>query len=102
MIVKEGVANDRLTPRGGDPVVRGVLDPVGARQGVTTDAVALAAVLAQPWADVVLSSAATVAHLHANMRAFDVRLTSRDGDALDGIAEQTDTYWDHRGDLPWG
>jgi aryl-alcohol dehydrogenase-like predicted oxidoreductase len=101
VIVKEGVANGRLTPRGREPVVREVLDPIAARHGVTADGVALAAVLAQPWADVVLSGAATVAHLHANLRAFDVRLTPRDRDALDGVAEQTDPYWDHRGDLPW-
>jgi len=101
VIIKEGVANGRLTPRGSDPAVREVLDPIAARHGVTIDAVALAAVLAQPWVDVALSGAATVAHLHANLCALDVPLTSEDLDALDGLGERADAYWDRRGGLPW-
>jgi aryl-alcohol dehydrogenase-like predicted oxidoreductase len=101
VIVKEAVANGRLTPRGTDQVVREVLDPIAARHGVTVDAVALAAVLAQPWVDVVLSGVAAVAHLHANLRAFDVSLAPEDRDALDGLGEHAGTYWDRRGALPW-
>lgn len=81
--------------------MREVLDPIAARHGVTIDAVALAAVLAQPWVDVALSGAATVAHLHANLCALDVPLTSEDLDALDGLGERADAYWDRRGGLPW-
>ena len=101
VIVKEGVANGRLTPRGTDPVIRDVLDPIAARHGVTADAVALAAVLAQPWADVALSGVATVAQLHANLRALDVRLTAADRDVLDALAEDADHYWDRRAALEW-
>ena len=56
VIVKEAVANGRLTPHGGGPEAA-VLGRVAARHGVGVDAVALAAVLANPWADVVLSGA---------------------------------------------
>lgn len=101
VIVKEAVANGRLTPRGHEEAVRGVLDPIAARHGVTVDAVALAAILAQPWVDVVLSGAATVAHLRANLCAFDVSLSEGERDAMDGLSEQAGAYWDHRGALPW-
>ena len=42
--------------------------------GCTLDALALAAVLAQPWADVVLSGAAAEAQLASNLLALDVRV----------------------------
>jgi aryl-alcohol dehydrogenase-like predicted oxidoreductase len=101
VIVKEGVANGRLTPRGPDDAVRAVLDPIAARTQVTVDAVALAAVLAEPWVDVVLSGVATVAHLRDNLRAFDVGLTAEDRAALAALAEPADRYWDRRSALAW-
>ncbi|MGH3292684.1 MAG: aldo/keto reductase, partial [Trebonia sp.] len=51
VLVKEAVANGRLTPAGGPPPP---LTALAAAHGVTEDAVALAAALAQPWASVVL------------------------------------------------
>ncbi len=67
VLVKEGVANGRLTDRGlpADSPVRAA----AAEAGVGPDAVALAAALAQPWADVVLSGAVTADQLRANARA---------------------------------
>ena len=56
VIVKEALANGRLTDRGDVPELR----RAAARRGVGSDALALAVVLDQPWADVVLSGAATV------------------------------------------
>ena len=53
--VKEGVANGRLTARGGNAA----LAAAARERGVGEDALALAAVLARPWAGVVLSGAAT-------------------------------------------
>lgn len=101
VILKEVVANGRLTPRGGAAADLGRLDRVADRHGATADAVALAAALAQPWVDVVLSGAATVAHLHANLRAFDVALDADDLDALGELAEDPEAYWEHRGALEW-
>jgi aryl-alcohol dehydrogenase-like predicted oxidoreductase len=60
------------------------------------DTVALAAVLAQPWADVVLSGAATV-ELESNLRALDVEY---DG-GHDDLVEDPETYWSTRAALPW-
>jgi aryl-alcohol dehydrogenase-like predicted oxidoreductase len=101
VIVKEGVANGRLTARCAEPVARDVLAPVARRAGVTVDAVALAAVLAQPWADVVLSGAATVEHLAENLRALDVELTAADLEDLAGVAEDPRRYWSRRSALEW-
>jgi aryl-alcohol dehydrogenase-like predicted oxidoreductase len=60
------------------------------------DTVALAAVLAQPWADVVLSGAATV-ELESNLRALDVEYDGGHGD----LVEDPETYWSTRAALPW-
>jgi aryl-alcohol dehydrogenase-like predicted oxidoreductase len=62
---------------------------------VGPDAVALAAVLAQPWADVVLSGAATVDQLRSNAaaRGLDVDLPD--------LAEEPTAYWATRSALPW-
>ena len=94
IIVKEALANGRLTARGGIAA----LDEAAARRGTTPDALAIAAALAQPWADVVLSGAATTATLRSNLAAGD--LAWEDG-ALGALAEPPEAYWERRGDLPW-
>jgi aryl-alcohol dehydrogenase-like predicted oxidoreductase len=68
VVVKEAVANGRLTPHGRDPATQ-VLARIAAPHDVGIDAVALAAVLANPWADVVLSGAVTPAQLESNLAA---------------------------------
>jgi aryl-alcohol dehydrogenase-like predicted oxidoreductase len=67
VVVKEAMANGRLAH---------------------CDAEALAAVLHQPWATVVLSGAATVAQLGANLRALT-------------LAEPPEDYWRTRSALGW-
>jgi aryl-alcohol dehydrogenase-like predicted oxidoreductase len=93
VIVKEALANGRLTARGD---VRGV-QAEAKRRGTTPDALALAACLAQPWADVVLSGAATVEQLVSNLAALQVTGV----DELADVAEQRDAYWTRRAALPW-
>jgi aryl-alcohol dehydrogenase-like predicted oxidoreductase len=88
IIVKEALANGRLTARGD---VAALEDAGGA-----PDALALAAALAQPWADVVLSGAATVDQLESNLRALDV-----DAAGLEIPPEDPEAYWSERGSLPW-
>lgn len=97
VIVKEGVANGRLTDRAsGDGVDR--LKRLADGQHTTVDALALAAALSQPWADVVLSGAVTVAQLRSNLAALRV-----DGATIawPAIAEPPIEYWARRGALPW-
>jgi aryl-alcohol dehydrogenase-like predicted oxidoreductase len=98
VIVKEALANGRLTARGD---ADGRLTAAAADRGTTPDALALAAVLAQPWVDVVLSGAATVETLRSNLRALDVRWDAELDERLAELAEPADAYWERRSELPW-
>src|SRR5262249_28687212 len=85
VIVKEVLANGRLTERNTASAFaaqRRTLEGVARRLECTLDALALAAVLAQPWVDVVLSGAATVEQLRSNLGALAVRWDNSAADAL--------------------
>jgi aryl-alcohol dehydrogenase-like predicted oxidoreductase len=97
VIVKEGVANGRLTERG-DALALG---EVAGDLGVAPDALALACVLAQPWVDVVLSGASTVAMLESNLGALQIEVDGATLNRLAGLAEDPEEYWDRRSDLAW-
>jgi aryl-alcohol dehydrogenase-like predicted oxidoreductase len=104
VIVKEALANGRLTPRNDDPAFHSalaLLTAQAARLHTTVDALALAAVLDQPWAAIVLSGAASVAHLRSNAAALDVRLDDEARAALATLRESADFYWQQRSALPW-
>jgi aryl-alcohol dehydrogenase-like predicted oxidoreductase len=94
--VKEALANGRLTARGGPS-----LTSVARELGVGADQVALAAALAQPWADVVLSGAATVAQLESNLGARRVSWDEELDARLAGLVEDPGAYWEARSALPW-
>jgi aryl-alcohol dehydrogenase-like predicted oxidoreductase len=98
VIVKEAVANGRLTPHGDAPAA---LDRIAARHGVGVDAVALAAALTNPWADVVLSGAVTAAQLTSNLAALEVELDPSELEELAALAEPPEHYWRHRSGLAW-
>ena len=100
VVVKEAVANGRLTPHGRDPATQ-VLARIAATHDVGIDAVALAAVLANPWADVVLSGAVTPAQLESNLAAPQVELHAAELEELAALAEPPDQYWRHRATLSW-
>ncbi len=95
--VKEALANGRLAGREAVPE----LDAAAAAARASPDALALAAVLARPWADVVLSGAASVATLHSNLRARDVVFTPDAERRLASLAEETEAYWARRAALQW-
>jgi aryl-alcohol dehydrogenase-like predicted oxidoreductase len=97
VIVKEALANGRLARRGEHPA----LDRVADRLGAAPDAVALAGVLAQPFADIVLSGAATTGALASNVAAAAVELDAGALAALDELTEPSDGYWAARGELAW-
>lgn len=104
IIVKEALANGRLTPRNDTPSFAPkmrLLRATAAKLETTVDALALAAVLAQPWVDVVLSGAATVEHVRSNARAVDLRLDDSVLTELDWLVEEPDTYWQTRSNLEW-
>jgi aryl-alcohol dehydrogenase-like predicted oxidoreductase len=98
VIVKEALANGRLArPETCPPAVAAI----ATRHAVQPDAVAIAAVLARPWADVVLSGAATVAELESNLAAPTVNLAPEELLELATLAEPADDYWAARSRLPW-
>ena len=104
VIVKESLANGRLAGREVDPTLSGRLTALGAeaaRLGTTVDALALAAALAQPWADVVLSGAATPEQLRSNLRAVDASWSAETDARLGSLTMEPGEYWGARGALSW-
>lgn len=97
VIVKEGVANGRLTPHGAPDELRAVADLLD----VGPDAVALAAIRARPWVDVVLSGAVTPAMLADNLRAREVVWDEGLEERLAELVQEPAAYWRERGSLAW-
>lgn len=100
IIVKEALANGRLTPRSQEPKMR-LLQQVAAAKAATMDALALAAVLAQPWVDVVLSGAATIEHVKSNVTAVQVVFDEDTAVRLHPLLETPEAYWQTRSQLAW-
>jgi aryl-alcohol dehydrogenase-like predicted oxidoreductase len=97
VIVKEALANGRLTGQAGGEHLT-ALGEAASTHGTTVDAFALAAAVSRPWADVVLSGAVTTEQLDSNVKA--VALAVRPIDWPD-IAESPATYWARRSALAW-
>ena len=92
VVVKEAVANGRLVGAEAPAALRAVAE----RYDVGPDAVAIGAVLAQPWCDIVLSGAVTPDQLASNAAAV-----SFDPDELAELAEPAEQYWSTRSRRPW-
>jgi aryl-alcohol dehydrogenase-like predicted oxidoreductase len=99
VIVKEALANGRLTNRG--HLAKGLLGTVAAAHAVEVDAVAIALALANPWVDVVLSGAVTTRQLASNLAALSVSLSASDLDALATLGEPSERYWSLRQASRW-
>jgi aryl-alcohol dehydrogenase-like predicted oxidoreductase len=80
VIIKEALANGRLADR---------------------DQEAIAAALANPWADVVLSGAVTVDQVRSNVMAAAAPLSPDELADLAKMAEPPDQYWKERSRLAW-
>jgi aryl-alcohol dehydrogenase-like predicted oxidoreductase len=96
VIVKEAVANGRLTRIGDAGGPDTPLGRASASSGVEPDALAIAAALAQSWVSVVLSGAAGVEQLASNLHALNVA-----GARFPDIAEPAQDYWAARSARPW-
>jgi aryl-alcohol dehydrogenase-like predicted oxidoreductase len=104
VIIKEALANGRLTERNVESSFarkKERLAKEANRLGSRMDAFALAAALAQPWADVVLSGAATVDQLLSNVEASAVRWDAEANNLIGTLAEQPSEYWAVRAGLDW-
>ncbi|MFH8290524.1 aldo/keto reductase [Streptomyces sp. NPDC018059] len=97
VIIKEGMANGRLAA----PQAPAPLREVAEETGFDCDAVALAALLREPWAGVVLSGAATSVQLVSNLHAAAVDLDADRLGRLAGLVEEPAEYWARRAALPW-
>jgi aryl-alcohol dehydrogenase-like predicted oxidoreductase len=100
VIVKEAVANGRLTPHGAGPEQR-VLRRVAERHGAGVDAVAIAATLANPWVDVALSGAVSPLQLASNLAGETLELDAPELAELAELALPPERYWAERAELPW-
>jgi aryl-alcohol dehydrogenase-like predicted oxidoreductase len=104
VIVKEALANGRLTEANEAPAFdrqRQRLRQEARRLATTVDALAMAAVLAQPWMSVVLSGAAATSQLVSNLRATEVIWDNRAAASLEDLVESPAVYWKMRSQLPW-
>jgi aryl-alcohol dehydrogenase-like predicted oxidoreductase len=104
IIIKEALANGRLTDRNTDPAFAAKLEILkrqASQLNTTVDALALAVCLYQPWVDVVLSGAATVSHLLSNLTALQLKLDDEALAGLSTLAEPTEFYWEKRKRMAW-
>jgi aryl-alcohol dehydrogenase-like predicted oxidoreductase len=104
VIVKEALANGRLTVKNDDPAFaprRALLEAAAGELRTSLDALSLAAVLAQPWADVVLSGAATPEQLTSNVSALDIAWQPEIAGLLAPLSQPSQEYWAERSALPW-
>ncbi|MGH3460219.1 MAG: aldo/keto reductase [Kribbellaceae bacterium] len=96
VLVKETLANGRLAA---EPPA--ALADLARAHRVGADAVALAAVLAQRWADVVLAGPSSTQQLASNLAAADLRLDPAELAALGTLPEDPVAFWSRRSGLPW-
>ncbi|WMJ74201.1 aldo/keto reductase [Cytophagaceae bacterium ABcell3] len=104
IIVKESLANGRLTARNSEASFadkKAVLDKLSAKYQVGIDALSMAFVLKQPWVSVVLSGAATKQHLLSNLQANEINISEEDIKSLAALKETPEVYWNKRASLEW-
>ena len=105
VVVKEALANGRLTPGSRE---ESVLAPsvsrarrIAKERATTIDMLALGAALARPWADVVLSGAATVAHVQSNVAAIGFEWDEELEEQLGAVVVPAEQYWKARKRFSW-
>ena len=106
VVVKESLANGRLTHRNRDhdevfsPLVARIRELAEAR-GTTVEMLALAAALARPWADVVLTGAATVEQIRSSVTALELGYDTELDERLRPVAMSSGEYWRARSSFRW-
>jgi aryl-alcohol dehydrogenase-like predicted oxidoreductase len=104
VIIKEALANGRLTDRNREPGFvqkLAVLQGEARKLGTSIDALVLAACLRQPFVDVVLSGATSVDQLLSNVQACRLKIDTQTAARLAELAELAETYWATRSRLAW-
>lgn len=104
VILKETLANGRLSPRGEkhiDPQSSQLLQQLTQKYQCSVDALALAAALQSSFADIVLLGVASLPHLESNLGALEIHLSAEDQAQLASLAEVPQEYWQTRKNLVW-
>jgi aryl-alcohol dehydrogenase-like predicted oxidoreductase len=106
VIVKEVLANGRLTHGNRDhddvlfsPVSR--IRQLAESHGMATEMLALAAALARPWADVVLTGAATVEQIQSSAGARGIAYDAELEEQLRSVSVNSAEYWRARSTFRW-
>ena len=106
VVVKESLANGRLTHRNqqqdeifAQSIAR--IREMAERKGTTIEMLALSAALARPWAGVVLTGAATVQQVHANVEALRLNCDEELETALRSVSVSSGEYWRARSSFRW-
>lgn len=104
VIVKESMANGRLTNRNQQPLFAPTLkglQTIAKENHTTVDALALGFVANQPWVDTVLSGVANVKHLRSNLQALNMPMNNALLERLGNFRQASKEYWQIRKHLPW-
>src|ERR1700733_708327 len=104
VIIKEALANGRLTDRNQETdfaAKLGILQTVSRDLGTSTDALALAACLSQPFADEVLSGATNADQILSNVQACRLPVDQAILARLLSLAEPPNVHWPTRSKLEW-
>jgi aryl-alcohol dehydrogenase-like predicted oxidoreductase len=106
VVVKEALANGRLTHGNRDE--DGVFAPLVARvremaenRGTNIETLALGAALARPWADVVLTGAATIGQIQSNVAALELAYDNELEEQLRSVSLSSIEYWGARSSFRW-
>jgi aryl-alcohol dehydrogenase-like predicted oxidoreductase len=106
VVVKESLANGRLTHgnRNDDevfyPLVARIRE-VAQSRGTTIEMLALGAALSRPWADVVLTGAATVGQIESNVAALKLAYDPELEEELRSVSIDSAEYWRGRSSFRW-
>lgn len=101
VVVKEALANGRLTPRAPHGPARDLLFAHATQLDTSPDALAIAWLLEHDAIDVVLSGAATAEQLSSHVHGAQLRIDDETRASLATLATPGDDYWATRRALPW-
>ena len=106
VVVKESLANGRLTHenRSHDDVFSprvAQMRALAESRGTTIEKLALAAALARPWADIVLTGAATVEQIRSTVAAVEVDYDVELDEQMRPLSISSENYWRARSSFRW-
>jgi aryl-alcohol dehydrogenase-like predicted oxidoreductase len=104
IIIKEALANGRLSAKNQSSESGhyiNTLRHMALEYKTSIDALSLAFVLDQSWANIVLSGVANMEQLHSNIRALDIQISQKDLKTLGELRQESELYWSDRAKLNW-